>query len=49
VEVIARPVHEAGELDGVIAVQAREPNSGLTVMPDPSKVVLSAISLFAIR
>jgi putative tryptophan/tyrosine transport system substrate-binding protein len=33
VEAIAAPVHDASELDSVSA-QAREPNSGLIVMPD---------------
>jgi putative ABC transport system substrate-binding protein len=28
------PVHEASELESVIAAQAREPNGGLIVMPD---------------
>jgi putative tryptophan/tyrosine transport system substrate-binding protein len=30
----AAPVHEASELESVIAAQAREPNGGLIVMPD---------------
>jgi putative ABC transport system substrate-binding protein len=34
VEAIAAPVHDASELDSVVAAQAREPNSGLIVMPD---------------
>jgi ABC-type uncharacterized transport system substrate-binding protein len=34
VEVITSPVHDASELEAVIAAQAREPNSGLIVMPD---------------
>ena len=34
VEVITSPVHNASELEAVIATQAREPNGGLIVMPD---------------
>ena len=34
VEATAAPVHDASELDSVIAAQAREPNSGLFVPPD---------------
>jgi ABC-type uncharacterized transport system substrate-binding protein len=34
VEVITSPVHDASELEAVIATQAREPNGGLIVMPD---------------
>jgi putative tryptophan/tyrosine transport system substrate-binding protein len=34
VEAILAPVHDASELDSVIAAQAREPNTGLFVMPD---------------
>ena len=34
VEAIAAPVHDTSELESVIAAQAREPNSGLIVMPD---------------
>ena len=34
VQAIATPVHSASELESVIAAQAREPNSGLIVMPD---------------
>jgi putative ABC transport system substrate-binding protein len=34
VEAIAAPVHDASDLEGVFAAQAREPNSGLLVMPD---------------
>jgi putative ABC transport system substrate-binding protein len=33
-EAIAAPVHDTSEFDTVIAAQAREPNSGLIVMPD---------------
>ncbi len=33
-EAIAAPVHDKSELESVIAAQAREPNSGLIVMPD---------------
>ena len=34
VQAIAAPVHDRFEFDAVIAAQAREPNSGLIVMPD---------------
>ncbi len=34
VEVIATPVRDTSELQSVVAAQAREPNSGLIVMPD---------------
>ena len=34
VAAIASPVHNSSELDSVIASQAREPNSGVIVMPD---------------
>jgi putative ABC transport system substrate-binding protein len=34
VEVIAAPVHDTSELESIVATQAREPNSGLIVMPD---------------
>jgi putative ABC transport system substrate-binding protein len=34
VEVITSPVHDASELEAVIATQAGEPNGGLIVMPD---------------
>ena len=34
VQAVPTPVHGASELDSVIAAQAREPNSGLIVMPD---------------
>jgi ABC-type uncharacterized transport system substrate-binding protein len=34
VEAIAAPVHDTSELESAIAAQAREPNGGLTVMPD---------------
>jgi putative tryptophan/tyrosine transport system substrate-binding protein len=34
VETISAPVRTESELDSVIAAQAREPNSGLVVMPD---------------
>jgi putative ABC transport system substrate-binding protein len=33
-EAIAAPVHDASELEAVIAAQTREPNGGLIVMPD---------------
>jgi putative tryptophan/tyrosine transport system substrate-binding protein len=35
VEVTLAPVHAASELEAVIAAQARHPNSGLFVLPDP--------------
>src|SRR5262249_20218026 len=49
VEAIAAPIHDASELDSVIAAQAREPNSGLIVPPDPFTVAHRAeiISLAA--
>ncbi len=34
VEAISAPVHDASELDSVVAAQAREANSGLIAMPD---------------
>jgi putative ABC transport system substrate-binding protein len=34
VEAIAAPVRDTSELESVVAAQAREPNSGLIVMPD---------------
>ena len=34
VEVIASPIHDRSELEGVIASQARDPNGGLIVMVD---------------
>jgi putative ABC transport system substrate-binding protein len=39
VEVIAAPVHDASELESVVAGQAREPNSGLIVIPDSFLIV----------
>src|SRR5262249_44458833 len=33
-EVIAAPVHDSSELESVVAGQAREPNSGLIVIPE---------------
>jgi len=39
VEVIAAPVHDASELESVIAGQAREQNSGLIVIPDSFLIV----------
>jgi putative ABC transport system substrate-binding protein len=33
-EAIVAPVHETSELESVVAAQAREPNSGLVVIPD---------------
>jgi putative ABC transport system substrate-binding protein len=35
VEVTLAPVHNASELESVIAAEAHEPNSGLFVLPDP--------------
>jgi ABC-type uncharacterized transport system substrate-binding protein len=34
VEAVAAPIHDTSELESVFAAQAREPNSGLIVMPD---------------
>lgn len=34
IEAVTAPVHDASDLEGVFAAQAREPNSGLLVMPD---------------
>jgi putative ABC transport system substrate-binding protein len=34
VEAIRAPVHDSSELESIIAAQAREPNSGLFVLPD---------------
>jgi putative ABC transport system substrate-binding protein len=34
-EVTLAPIHDASELEAVIAAEAREPNSGLFVLPDP--------------
>jgi putative ABC transport system substrate-binding protein len=34
VKAIAAPVHDAAELESVVAAHAREPNGGLIVMPD---------------
>jgi putative tryptophan/tyrosine transport system substrate-binding protein len=34
VEAVAAPVHDTSEFETVFATQAREPNSGLIVMPD---------------
>jgi putative ABC transport system substrate-binding protein len=33
-EAVAAPVHDTSELESVVATQAREPNSGLIVLPD---------------
>jgi ABC-type uncharacterized transport system substrate-binding protein len=38
VEAIAAPVDDMSELESVIAAQAREPNAGLVIMPDPFMV-----------
>jgi putative ABC transport system substrate-binding protein len=42
VEAIAEPVRDAPELESVVAAHAREPNSGLLVMPDSFMNVHSA-------
>ena len=34
VEAIPSPVHDTSELESILAAQAREPNTGLIVMPD---------------
>jgi ABC-type uncharacterized transport system substrate-binding protein len=34
VEAIIAPVHDSSELESAVATQAREPNSGLIIMPD---------------
>jgi putative tryptophan/tyrosine transport system substrate-binding protein len=49
VETISAPVRDRSELDSVIAAQAREPNSGLVVMPDSFLIAhrLEIISLAA--
>jgi len=39
VELIEAPVHDTSELQSVVATQAREPNSGLIVMPDSFLIV----------
>ncbi len=50
VEVIAAPVRDKSELDSVIAAQAREPNSGLVLMPDSFNIANSEeITLVAAR
>jgi putative ABC transport system substrate-binding protein len=35
VEAVAASIHDMSELESVVAAHAREPNSGLIVMPDP--------------
>ena len=49
VEAILAPVHDTSELESVIAAQAREPNSGLFVMPDAFTITyrVEVISLAA--
>jgi putative ABC transport system substrate-binding protein len=42
VKAIAAPVRDARELESVVAAQAREPNSGLLVMPDSFMNIHSA-------
>src|SRR3974377_1289601 len=48
VEAIAAPVRNRSELETVIAAQAREPNSGLIVMPDsfadPHRVEVTSLA-----
>jgi putative tryptophan/tyrosine transport system substrate-binding protein len=39
VEAIAAPVRDISELESVVAAQAREPNSGLIVMPDSFLII----------
>jgi putative ABC transport system substrate-binding protein len=39
VELIAAPVHDTSELESVVVTHAREPNSGLIVMPDSFLIV----------
>jgi ABC-type uncharacterized transport system substrate-binding protein len=34
VEAVVAPVHDVSELESVVTTQAREPNSGLIIMPD---------------
>jgi putative ABC transport system substrate-binding protein len=50
VEAIAAPVHDASEVESVVAAQAREPNSGLVVIPDAFTIGHRAeIALLAAR
>ena len=42
VEAIRAPVHDTSELETVIAAQAREPNSGLFVLPDSFTITYRA-------
>jgi len=50
VEAIAAPVHDVSELESVVAAQAREPNSGLVVIPDAFTIGHRAeITLLAAR
>jgi putative tryptophan/tyrosine transport system substrate-binding protein len=50
VEAITTPVHDASEFETIIAAQARKPNSGLIVMPDPFPFVHRAeITSLAMR
>src|SRR5262249_58142530 len=50
VEAIVAPVHDRSELESVIAAQAREPNSGLVVIPDAFMINHRAeITLLAAR
>jgi putative ABC transport system substrate-binding protein len=50
VEAISAPVRDVTELDSVIAAQAREPNSGLVVIPDAFMINHRAeITLLAAR
>jgi putative tryptophan/tyrosine transport system substrate-binding protein len=43
VEAIAAPVHDASELESIIAEQAREPNSGLVAMSDAFLLIHRAL------
>ncbi len=50
VEAITAPVHDASEFETIISAQARKPNGGLVVMPDPFPFVHRAeITSLAIR
>jgi putative ABC transport system substrate-binding protein len=50
VEAIVAPVHDASELESVIAAQPREPSSGLVVIPDAFTIGHRAdITLLAVR
>jgi len=50
VEAIVAPVHDSAELESVVATQAREPKSGLIVIPDAFTIGHRAeITLLAAR